>query len=278
MEFEESTIMSEVTMRQLLEAGIHFGHQTRRWNPKMKRYIFGERNGIYIIDLVKTMRQLRKAEAAVIETVSKGQDILFVGSKKQAKDPIIAHAKRCGMYFITQRWLGGTLTNWTTMQQSIKKLKGLEEQEASGKLDELSKREAARIRKEMARMIRNLEGIKDMKRLPGLLFIIDTRKESIAVREAKRLGITTVGVVDTNSDPDTVDIPIPGNDDAIRSVNLFCKAMSDAVIEGRAASEQFQTELAQEAVGSQVIEAVAAEEAAAESGEAAAVGADEKSE
>jgi len=278
MEFEESTIMSEVTMRQLLEAGIHFGHQTRRWNPKMKRYIFGERNGIYIIDLVKTMRQLRKAEAAVIETVAKGQDILFVGSKKQAKDPIIAHAKRCGMYFITQRWLGGTLTNWTTMQQSIKKLKGLEEQEASGKLDELSKREAARIRKEMARMIRNLEGIKDMKRLPGLLFIIDTRKESIAVREAKRLGITTVGVVDTNSDPDTVDIPIPGNDDAIRSVNLFCKAMSDAVIEGRAASEQFQTELAQEAVGSQVIEAVAAEEAAAESGEAAAVGADEKSE
>jgi small subunit ribosomal protein S2 len=266
--------MSEITMRQLLEAGIHFGHQTRRWNPKMKRYIFGERNGIYIIDLVKTMRQLRKAEAAVIQTVSRGQDVLFVGSKKQAKDPIIAHAKRCGMYYITQRWLGGTLTNWTTMQQSIKKLKALEELDASGKLDELTKREAAQKRKEMMRMDRNLEGIKHMSRLPGLLFIIDTRKETIAVREAKRLGITTIGVVDTNSDPDTVDIPIPGNDDAIRSVNLFCKAMSDAVIEGRAASEQYQTNLAQEAAGGQQLDEPVAEEVAA-ADETAAVGAEE---
>ena len=278
--------MSEVTMRQLLEAGIHFGHQTRRWNPKMKRYIFGERNGIYIIDLVKTMRQLRKAEAAIRETVGKGQDVLFVGSKKQAKDPIVAHAKRCGMFYITQRWLGGTLTNWTTMQRSIKKLKDLEEQDASGKLEMLTKREAAHTRKQIARMNRNLEGIKNMNRLPGLLFIIDTRKESIAVNEAKRLGIPTIGVVDTNADPDTVDIPIPGNDDAIRSVNLFCKAMSDAVIEGRAMSEQYQTELAQEAAGGQPLaepaaeEAPAAEEPAAQApaAEAVAASADEKSE
>ena len=269
--------MSEITMRQLLEAGIHFGHQTRRWNPKMKRYIFGERNGIYIIDLVKTMRQLRKAEAAVRESVSRGQGVLFVGSKKQAKDPIVAHANRCGMYHITQRWLGGTMTNWATMQGSIKKLKALEEQDKSGALDLLTKREAAQVRKDMARMERNLSGIKNMNRLPGVLFIIDTKKEAIAVREAKRLGIKTIGVVDTNADPDTVDIPIPGNDDAIRSVNLFCMAMANAVIEGRAMSEQYQTELAQEAAGGQVLDEPVVE-AAAEGEEAAAVGTDEKSE
>lgn len=262
--------MSEITMRQLLESGIHFGHQTRRWNPKMKRYIYGERNGIYIIDLQKTMRQLRKAEETVRNAVAANKGVLFVGSKKQAKDPIIAHANRCGMYHMTQRWLGGTLTNWQTMQQSIKKLKDMEEMESSGKLDTLSKKEAARIRKEMARMERNLGGIKTMNRLPGVLFIIDTKKEAIAVREAQRLGITTIGIVDTNADPDTVDIPIPGNDDAIRAVNLYCKAVSDAVIMGRAMDEKYQTDLAQESAAGQPLQDPEAEPAAAAAGDGAA--------
>ncbi len=230
--------MPVATMRELLESGIHFGHQTRRWNPKMRKYIFGQRNGIYIIDLQKTVRQLRKAYQVVRDTVSNGGIVLFVGTKKQAQEPIAREAERCGMYYINSRWLGGALTNFQTVQRSVARLLDLEERDANGKLELLSKKEAARLRKEKFRLDKNLRGIKDMRRLPDLIFIVDTKKEAIAVREAERLGIPCIGIVDTNADPDAVPYPIAGNDDAIRAVNLFCRVIADAVLEGSAQGEK----------------------------------------
>jgi small subunit ribosomal protein S2 len=225
-------------MRQLLEAGLHFGHQTRRWNPKMNRFIFGQRNGIYIIDLQKTLRQIHRASKMVRETAANGGRILFVGTKKQAQEAVQREAERCGMYYVNHRWLGGMLTNFRTVQQSVRRLRDLEAQESSGKMDSLSKKESSRLRKEMARLEANLSGIKDMERLPELMFVIDSKKEAIAVREAGRLGIPCIGVVDTNADPDSVDVPIPGNDDAIRAVNLLCAVMANAALDGLATGQK----------------------------------------
>lgn len=225
--------MATVTMRQLLEAGIHFGHQTRRWNPKMKRFIFGQRKGIYILDLQKTLRQLNSAYECVRDTVSAGGTVLFVGTKKQAQESVAREAQRCGMYFVNSRWLGGTLTNWQTIRQSLQRMLMLEDQDANGKLDQYSKKEGIRLRKECGRLQKNLSGIRDMTTTPNILFIIDTKKEHIAVQEARRMGMICIGVVDTNCDPDQIDIPIPGNDDALRAVSLFCSVIADAVIEGR---------------------------------------------
>lgn len=234
--------MAFVTMRQLLEAGIHFGHQTRRWNPKMARYIFGQRNGIYIIDLQKTYKQLHKAYVLVRNVVAEGGEVLFVGTKKQAQDPIAHEAQRCGMFYVNNRWLGGTLTNYETVKKSIRGLLRLEEMDSSGKMDALTKKEAIRLRKECAKLNKNLIGIKKMSRLPDVVFVIDAKKEAIAVREAQRLGIPCVGIVDTNCDPDVVPVPIPGNDDAIRAVSLFCQVMADAVLEGRMRGEKVREE------------------------------------
>jgi small subunit ribosomal protein S2 len=236
--------MPVVTMRQLLEAGIHFGHQTRRWNPKMARYIFGQRNGIYIIDLQKTLKQVNKAYQFVRDSVAQGGSVLFVGTKKQAQEPIQQQAQRCGMYYMTNRWLGGTLTNFETVRTSIKNLVRLEELESKGELEKYSKKEAARLRREMTKLRKNLNGIKNMDNLPTVMFVIDAKKEAIAVREAERLGITCIGVVDTNADPDAVPIPIPGNDDAIRAVGLFCSVIADAAIEGRTQFEKVRAEQA----------------------------------
>ncbi|MBM3289017.1 MAG: 30S ribosomal protein S2 [Candidatus Hydrogenedentes bacterium] len=273
--------MPVVTMRQLLEAGIHFGHQTRRWNPKMARYIFGQRNGIYIIDLQKTLKQVNKAYQFVRDSVAQGGSVLFVGTKKQAQEPIQQHAARCGMYYMTNRWLGGTLTNFETIRTSIKNLQRLEELEAKGELEKHSKKEAARLRREMTKLRKNLNGIKTMDNLPTVMFVIDAKKEAIAVREAERLGITCIGVVDTNADPDAVPIPIPGNDDAIRAVGLFCSVIADAAIEGRTQFEKVRSERAPKGprvhripAGGAAAEATdaAADEAAGEE-EAVAVGA-----
>ena len=271
--------MSVVTMRQLLESGIHFGHQTRRWNPKMARYIFGQRNGIYIIDLQKTLKQINKAYQFVRDSVAQGGSVLFVGTKKQAQEPIQQHAQRCGMYYMTNRWLGGTLTNFDTIRTSIKNLVRLEELETSGQLDKYSKKEAARLRREMSKLRKNLDGIKTMDNLPTVMFVIDAKKEAIAVREAERLGITCIGVVDTNADPDAVPIPIPGNDDAIRAVGLFCSVIADAAIEGRAQFEKVRSEQAPKGprvrripAGSSAAAAEAAEEQP-EAGEPVEVGA-----
>jgi small subunit ribosomal protein S2 len=229
-------------MRDLLEAGIHFGHQTRRWNPKMKRFIYGERNGIYIIDLSKTLRKLVKAYNLVRDTTAAGGDVLFVGTKKQARAAIQRESERCGMYHITNRWLGGTLTNWETIRKSIATLTRLEDLDAKGEIDKYSKREGAQLRKQWAKLDRNLSGIKAMSGPPQLMFVIDTRREHIAVREAERIGIPCIGVVDTNCDPDDVPYPIPGNDDAIRAVNLFCKVIADAVVEGKAIADKKREE------------------------------------
>lgn len=234
--------MPVATMRELLEAGIHFGHQTRRWNPKMARYIFGQRNNLYIIDLQKTLKQMRAAYSVVRDTVARGGTVLFVGTKKQAQEPIQREAERCGMFYVNNRWLGGTLTNFETMRRSIKNLIHMEEMETNGALERMKKKEIVMMRKERARMDKNLAGIKHMERIPNIMFVIDTRKENIAIREANRLGITAVGVVDTNCDPDVVDIPVPGNDDAIRAVNLYCTMLADAVLEGKALQEKRQAE------------------------------------
>ncbi|MBI3118363.1 MAG: 30S ribosomal protein S2 [Candidatus Hydrogenedentes bacterium] len=225
--------MAIATMRQLLEAGIHFGHQTRRWHPKMQRYIYGQRNGVYIIDLQHTLRCLYRAYALVRDTVADGGNVLFVGTKKQAQEPVEREAKRCGMYFVTNRWLGGTLTNFQTVQKSIQELNHLKELETTGRIERYSKKEGIQLRKRREKLEKNLSGIAEMPGLPDVLFVIDTKREEIAVREAERLGIASIGIVDTNCDPDQVAIAIPGNDDAIRSVSLFCSVMADAVLEGR---------------------------------------------
>lgn len=226
--------MSDVlSMKQLLEAGVHFGHQTRRWNPKMSEYIFAERNGIYIIDLQKTVKKVTQAYRAVGELLQDGGTILFVGTKKQAQESIKEEAIRCGMYYINERWLGGMLTNFKTIQLRVKRLKELEKMEESGAFDNLPKKEVAQLLHEKSKLDRNLGGIKEMKRIPDVIFIVDSRKEHIAIKEARTLGIPIVAIVDTNCDPDEVDYVIPGNDDAIRAIKLIAGIMADAAIESR---------------------------------------------
>lgn len=225
--------MAIVSMKQLLEAGVHFGHQTRRWNPKMAPFIFTERNGIYIIDLQKTTRKVEDAYNFVKDLSANGETLLFVGTKKQAQEAVKEEAERCGMYYVHERWLGGMLTNFQTIKSRIARLKSLEKMEEDGLFVLLPKKEVQLLRKEMDKLTRYLGGIRDMTRLPGALFIIDPRKEKIAVAEARRLGIPIVAIVDTNCDPDEIDVVIPGNDDAIRAVKLLTNCMADAVIEGR---------------------------------------------
>lgn len=225
--------MAVISMKQLLEAGVHFGHQTRRWNPKMAEYIYTERNGIYIIDLQKTVRKVEDAYMFVRQVAMSGGSILFVGTKKQAQDSIREEAERCGMYYINNRWLGGTLTNYTTIKKRIARLMELEAMEENGTFDVLPKKEVAKLRLEQEKLDKNLGGIKTMSGLPSCLFVVDPRKEHIAVLEARRLNIPIVGIVDTNCDPDEVDYIIPGNDDAIRAVKLIAGKMADAVLEGR---------------------------------------------
>jgi small subunit ribosomal protein S2 len=226
-------------MKELLEAGVHFGHQTKRWNPKMKEYIFGERNGIYIIDLQKTLKLFKDAMRYVGEMAAQGKNVLFVGTKRQAQEAIAEEAARCNMYYVNNRWLGGLLTNFTTAQKSIKRLKQLDAEVAEGGYLGRNKKEAIQLERERKHLQSNLSGIKDMPGLPDLLFVIDSNKEEIAVKEAKRLGIPVVAVVDTNCDPDQVDWVIPGNDDALRAIRLFTTKIADAVVEGRSlATEQ----------------------------------------
>jgi len=233
-----------LTMKELLEAGVHFGHQTRRWNPKMKDYIFGERNGIHIIDLQKTLKMFKEAAEFVADLAAQGKTLLFVGTKRQAQEAIAEEAQRCGMFYVNHRWLGGTLTNWGTIAKSIKRFKELEEMEQDGRLEQMPKKEAIRIRRELRHLRENLAGIKDLPELPAALFVIDSSKEEIAVREARKLGIPVVAVVDTNCDPDLVDHVIPGNDDALRAIRLFASKIADAVLEGRRIFEQVQLQLA----------------------------------
>ncbi len=245
--------MALISMKQLLEAGVHFGHQTRRWNPKMSRYIFTERNGIYIIDLQKTVIKLKEAYNFV-KAVVKGQydfenrrvcenqvadtrPVLFVGTKKQAQDTIAEDARRCGEYFVTQRWLGGMLTNWKTIQTRIQRLKDLEEMKETGVFERLPKKEVLRLEDQRMKLEKFLGGIKDMKNLPGAIYVVDPRKEYIAVTEARKIGIPVVAIVDTNCDPDEIDYPIPGNDDAIRAVRLITGKIADAIIEAKAEME-----------------------------------------
>lgn len=229
--------MAAVNLRQLLEAGTHFGHQTRRWNPKMKKYIYGARNGIYIIDLQKTLRQLRQASDMARRLASQGGIFLFVGTKRQAQETIAEEAERCGMFYVTERWLGGMLTNFATIRQRIQRLHELERMEVEGQIELRPKKEAMQLRKERQKLERFLKGIKGMERLPDALFAVDTRKERIALREAKRLGITTIAIVDTNCDPGDVDYVIPGNDEAIRSIRLITSTIADAILEGAKAFE-----------------------------------------
>ncbi|MDU2648679.1 30S ribosomal protein S2 [Anaerococcus obesiensis] len=229
--------MSIVSMKKLLEAGVHFGHQTRRWNPKMKKFIFTERNGIYIIDLAKTANQIEKAYETIRDIASEGGTVLFVGTKKQAQDSIEQEAKRCGQYYVSNRWLGGMLTNFNTIRNSVNKLKKYETMEEDGTFDLLPKKEVLQYNKEMDKLEKNLGGIKDMEDLPDVLFVVDPSNEQIAVHEARILGIPVISIVDTNCDPDVVDIAIPGNDDAIRAVKLITSLMADAVIEGNQGSE-----------------------------------------
>jgi small subunit ribosomal protein S2 len=226
-------------MKELLEAGVHFGHQTKRWNPKMKEYIFGERNGIYIIDLQKTLKMFKDAARFVGEMAAQGKTVLFVGTKRQAQEAVAEEATRCAMYYVNQRWLGGLLTNMMTVQKSIKRLKELEAMALSGDWEGRPKKEIIRLERERKHLDQNLAGIKDMPGLPDIMFVIDSNKEAIAVKEARRLGIPVVAIVDTNCDPDEVDWVIPGNDDALRAIRLFASKIADSVVEGRAlATEQ----------------------------------------
>jgi small subunit ribosomal protein S2 len=219
-------------MKELLEAGVHFGHQTKRWNPRMKEYIFGERNGIYIIDLQKTLKMFKEASKFVQDLAAEGRIILFVGTKRQAQDAIAEEAQRCGMFYVNQRWLGGLLTNWITVQKSVKRLKELDEMATDGRYDLLPKKEVIKLERERKHLQANLAGIKNMTRLPDAIFVIDSNKEQIAVRESRKLGIPVVAVVDTNCDPSEVDYVIPGNDDALRAIRLFTSKISESIAEG----------------------------------------------
>ena len=238
--------MVAIALKDLLEAGVHFGHQTKRWNPKMKEYIFGERNGIYILDLGKTLKLFRDAEEFVSRLASEGRTILFVGTKRQAKDVIAEEALRCGMYFVNERWLGGLLTNFATIQRSLGRLRDIEAMSTDGRYDTLSKKEIARTEKERRKLQKNLEGIRGMSRLPDAVFIVDTKKEQIAVDEARKLKIPVIGIVDTNCDPDEVDLVIPGNDDALRAIRLFASRMAEAVLNGRGLKESADADSARE--------------------------------
>jgi small subunit ribosomal protein S2 len=248
-------LSTTVTIKELLEAGVHFGHQTKRWNPKMKEYIFGERNGIYIIDLQKTHRLLQEALQFAQDLAAQGKSILFVGTKRQAQEAIAQEAQRCGMPYVNERWLGGLLTNFVTVRRSLDRVKELEMMSSDGRHERLTKKEVAHLEKERQKLERNLQGVKTMKSVPDAVFVIDTRKEAIAVAEARKLRIPVVGIVDTNCDPDEVDCVIPGNDDALRAIRLFAGRLADAVLAGRAIRE------------SRAVESVAAEKAAAPTGE-----------
>ena len=225
--------MAAITMKELLEAGVHFGHQTRRWNPKMKEYIFGQRNGIHIIDLQKTLKMFKEATRFVVELAKEGKTLLFVGTKRQAQEAIVEEARRCSMFFVNQRWLGGLLTNFETIRKSIQRLKDLDEMSEDGRYELLPKKEVIKLERERKHLEQNLSGIKDMPGLPDAVFVIDSHKEEIAVHEARKLEIPVVGVVDTNCDPDKVTYIIPGNDDALRAIRLFASKVADAVLEGR---------------------------------------------
>jgi small subunit ribosomal protein S2 len=224
--------LATITMKELLEAGVHFGHQTKRWNPKMKEYIFGERNGIYIIDLQKTLKMFKEASKFVQDLASEGKIVLFVGTKRQAQDAIAEEATKCGGFYINQRWLGGLLTNWVTVQKSVKRLKELDEMATDGRYELLPKKEVIKLERERKHLQANLAGIKNMNRLPDAIFVVDSNKEQIAVREARKLGIPVVAVVDTNCDPSEVDYVIPGNDDALRAIRLFTSKISESIAEG----------------------------------------------
>ena len=250
--------MSVISMKQLLEAGVHFGHQTRRWNPKMAPYIYTERNGIYIIDLQKSVGKVDEAYDAISDIAAQGGTILFVGTKKQAQDAIKTEAERCGMYYVNERWLGGMLTNFRTIQSRIARLKEIETMSEDGTFDVLPKKEVIALKKEWDKLEKNLGGIKDMKRIPDAIFIVDPKKERICVQEAQSLGITLIGIADTNCDPDELDYVIPGNDDAIRAVKLIVSKMADAVIEANQGQADVAGEIQAES------EEFAAEEAATE--------------
>ena len=239
--------MSVISMKQLLEAGVHFGHQTRRWNPKMAEYIYTERNGIYIIDLQKSVGKVDEAYKAVSDIAAEGGTILFVGTKKQAQEAVQTEAERCGMYYVNERWLGGMLTNFKTIQSRIKRLKDIEKMAEDGTFDVLPKKEVVNIKKEWDKLEKNLRGIKDMKRIPDAIFVVDPKKEKICVQEAHSLGITLIGIADTNCDPEELDYVIPGNDDAIRAVKLIVSKMADAVIEANQGEEMVAEDAAEEA-------------------------------
>ena len=248
--------MSVISMKQLLEAGVHFGHQTRRWNPKMKPYIFTERNGIYIIDLQKSVGKVDEAYKAVFDIANEGGTILFVGTKKQAQDAVQSEAERCGMYYVNQRWLGGMLTNFKTIQSRIKKMNEIEAMFEDGTVDVLPKKEVIELRKELDKLQKNLGGIRDMKKIPDAIFVVDPKKERICVQEAHTLGIPLIGIADTNCDPEELDYVIPGNDDAIRAVKLIVGKMADAVIEAKQGEVLVETEESEEAVEETVEAAV----------------------
>ena len=252
--------MATITMKELLEAGVHFGHQTKRWNPKMKEYIFGERNGIYIIDLQKTLKMFKEASKFVQDLATDGRIVLFVGTKRQAQDAIAEEAQKCGAFYINQRWLGGLLTNWVTVQKSVKRLKELDEMATDGRYELLPKKEVIKLERERKHLQANLAGIKNMNRLPDAIFVIDSNKEQIAVREARKLGIPVVAVVDTNCDPTEVDYVIPGNDDALRAIRLFTSKISESIAEGAQLMTDKQVADLQAGVG----EAQQAENAAVE--------------
>jgi small subunit ribosomal protein S2 len=259
-------------MKELLEAGVHFGHQTKRWNPKMKEYIFGERNGIYIIDLQKTLKMFKEASKFVQDLAADGRIILFVGTKRQAQDAIAEEAQRCSMYYVNQRWLGGLLTNWITVQKSVKRLKELDEMATDGRYDLLPKKEVIKLERERKHLQANLAGIKNMTRLPDAIFVIDSNKEQIAVRESRKLGIPVVAVVDTNCDPSEVDYVIPGNDDALRAIRLFTSKISESIAEGVHARDDKQMADIQAVAQPEPVEAVAAPESEELYAEAAAGG------
>ena len=239
--------MSVISMKQLLEAGVHFGHQTRRWNPKMAPYIFTERNGIHIIDLQKSVVKMDEAYKAVFDAVADGGKILFVGTKKQAQDSIQSEAERCGMFYVNQRWLGGMLTNFKTIKSRVETLKKYERMEADGTFEKLPKKEVVKIKKEMEKLQRNIGGVKEMKKLPDMIFVVDPRKEHICIQEAHTLGIPIVGIADTNCDPEELDYVIPGNDDAIRAVKLIVSKLADAVIEANQGADAESEAAAEEA-------------------------------
>jgi small subunit ribosomal protein S2 len=258
--------LATITMKELLEAGVHFGHQTKRWNPRMKEYIFGERNGIYIIDLQKTLKMFKEASKFVQDLAAEGKIVLFVGTKRQAQDAIAEEATKCGGFYINQRWLGGLLTNWVTVQKSVKRLKELDDMATDGRYELLPKKEVIKLERERKHLQANLAGIKNMNRLPDAIFVIDSNKEQIAVREARKLGIPVVAVVDTNCDPSEVDYVIPGNDDALRAIRLFTSKISESIAEGA----QLMTDKQVAVMQAGTEQAQAAEAAAAAAGEYAA--------